>query len=114
MVIYVSSPYKAVLESIEDKQEAQEKIISYALQGAAAIKEMGYTPLSPVLCFEGVYQEESERELALKGSLELLKVCDGVLFVSTPYSSLSSGMALELESAKKLGIQIYEMCKEGE
>ncbi|WP_334095590.1 hypothetical protein [Helicobacter typhlonius] len=108
MVIYVSSPYKAVLNAVNDSAEAKSLIIGYAIKGAQIIKEMGYTPLSPVLNFEGVYEEESEREVILKAGLELLKVCDGILIVNTPYSDTSAGMVLELESAKRLNLALYE------
>lgn len=107
MFIFVSSPYKAVLDMVEDKNKAEEIVINLALEGCKVVRDMGYIPLSPVLAFSGVYDETKERNEALKASLSLLRLCDGILLVESEYSKHSNGMVLEKHLAKELGLSFY-------
>lgn len=108
MVVFVSSPYAAVLSSIKDEAEALSVITSLALSGCKVVVEMGYIPLSPVLSFEGVYNERTQREEAIGASLALLKKCDAIYIVRSPYNEFSQGMILEKELATRLNMLIYE------
>lgn len=113
MIIFVCSPYLAILQGRRKEREALKLIYKYAKAGSKAVKEMGYIPLSPVLCFQDVYDESTERDKALHGSNALLKASQGIMVVKTPYNKYSSGMAQEIEKAKELGLSFYEFeCKE--
>lgn len=113
MIVFVSSPYGAVLSSIKDEAEAQGVITSLALKGCKAVAEMGYIPLSPVLNFEGVYDEHTQRDEAIGASLALLKKCDAIYIVDSPYNEYSQGMILEQELASRLNMIVYEGVKNG-
>lgn len=113
MIIFVCSPYLAILQNTRHKKQALKLIYKYAKAGSRAVKEMGYIPLSPVLCLQDVYDESTERDKALYASNALLKASQGIMVVKTPYNAYSRGMAKEIEMAKELGISIYETeCKE--
>lgn len=113
MMIFVSSPYAAVLSSIKDEAEALSTITSLALDGCRAVVDMGYIPLSPVLAFEGVYDERTQRDCAIGASLEMLKKCDAIYIVRSPYNEYSQGMILEKELATRLNMLIYEGVRNG-
>lgn len=103
MFIYVSSPYASVLEAFDDKKAGREFAIKIARAGCRRVLEMGHLPLSPVLSCDGVYDEETQRNLALNYSLEMLKFCQGALFVRCEFSLSSLGMILERSRAEELG-----------
>lgn len=109
MIVFVSSPYAAILDAFEDKEQAKKLVLAHARAGARKVLEMGHIPLSPVLAFEGVYDEGTQRELAIAHSLTALKWCEGVLFVRSEYSPFSTGMVLEEEWAKKLEKTSFEI-----
>ena len=109
MIVFISSPYASILENFEDKEKSRELVFKHARAGARKILEMGHIPFSPVLAFEGVYDEKTQRELAISDSLSMLRRCDGVLFVRSEFSPFSAGMVLEEEWAKKLQKQIFEL-----
>ena len=96
------------MEVIDDKQKAREVALKHARAGARKVLEMGHIPLSPVLAFDRVYSEQSQRELAISDSLTMLNWCEGVLFVRSEFSPYSQGMVLEEEWAKKLQKQMFE------
>lgn len=108
MIVFVCSPYLAVLQGRRKQNEALKQVYAYAKAGSKAVKDMGYTPLSPVLCFRGVFDESIERDRALYGSTCLLRVSQGIMIVNTPYNKYSHGMKKEIELAKQLGLSIYE------
>lgn len=114
MFVFVSSPYGAIMEVIDDKDKARELALKHARAGARKVLEMGHIPLSPVLAFDGVYDEQSQRELAISDSLKTLNWCEGVLFVRSEFSPFSTGMVLEEEWAKKLQKQIFEITMSAE
>lgn len=103
---YVASPYGSVKRALEPMDWVS-ITRAYALKGAKHAKMMGYLPISPILCFDGVYDEESERLEVLADGLELLRNCQSILEVKTPYSKDSSGMKEELALAKSLGLSHY-------
>lgn len=102
MVIFVSSPYAAVLEEIEDKSVARETILNLARKGCEKVLEQGHIPISPVLCFDGLLDERSQRDEAIEMSLALVKFCDGFLAVKSRYSKFSAGMIIECDLARRL------------
>lgn len=109
MIIFVSSAYGAVFEKVKDKKEALNIALKHARSGARKVLEMGHIPLSPVLAFNGVYDEATQRELAISDSLVALKFCDAVLIVRDEFSANSMGMILEEDLAKNLQKPIYEL-----
>lgn len=108
MIVFISSPYGAVFEDIADEKSALETALKIARAGARKALDMGHIPFSPVLAFNGVYDELSERNKAIKDSLESLKWCDGVMFVNSKYSQMSAGMVLERDLAEKLNKPLIE------
>ena len=107
MVVYVSSPYAAFLKEFGEI-EGRVKALKIARAGCRKVLEMGHLPLSPVLACDGVYDEATQRNEALNYSLEMLKWCDGVLFVRCAFSALSVGMILEENLANELKKPIQE------
>ena len=100
-LVYVASPFRAIACPDRDRLYYAKRI---ALEEAKKLKGHGYIPLSPVLLFDGIYNEQKERELALKAGLALLETCD-YIYVSTHRDSKNSeGIKAELEHAEKLGI----------
>lgn len=108
MIVFVSSPYAAVLSSIKSENEALGVINSLAVSGAKAVVDMGYIPLSPVLAFKGVFDERTQRDKAISASLAMLKKCEAIYIVRSPYNEFSQGMILEKELALSLNMCIYE------
>lgn len=108
MKIFVSSPYGAVFKEVKDEKLAREIALKMARAGARAVLEMGHLPLSPVLAFDGVYDEKTQRELAIAHSLEALKWCDGIMSVRSPLSAFSKGMILEEDLARRCGKVKFE------
>ena len=74
------------------------------MDGCLAVKEMGHIPISPILAFDGVYDEFTERENIDQACEALLLACDFIYVVDTPYNERSKGIARELEIAAKNGI----------
>jgi len=113
--VYVASPVRPVLDHSIDEYSAYAQISWFASQGCKAVKEMGHIPVSPILAFDGVYDEFTERDAIDKACEALLLSCDYIHVVHTPYNKESKGIARELELAKKHGIEtLYIMPKERE
>lgn len=116
--VYVASPVRPVLEftKIHNDIEHGVHIVNiFARSGCKAVKAMGMLPVSPILAFDGVYDEFSERETIDKACEALLLACDFIYVVDTPYNEQSKGIARELDIAAKNGINIlYVMEKDEE
>ena len=110
MKVYVASPVRPVLEQCKeagfDENNAFLQVSWFASQGCKTMKELGHTPLSPILAFDGVYSEYEERERIDQACEELLLSCDAIYVVQTDYNKDSKGIARELEIAKAHNIPI--------
>ena len=105
--VYVASPVRQVLEddALDDNLAIAKGM---ALSGCLAVKGMGMLPVSPILAFDGVYDEFTERESIDVACEALLLACDFIYVVDTPYNEQSKGITRELEIAYKNGIEILE------
>lgn len=110
MKIYIASPVRPILEdnTIKSPFRQFQKVISFARLGCETIKAIGHIPISPVLAFDGVYDEFTERDQIDAACEELLLSCDAIYVVQTDYNEDSRGIARELEIAAKNGIKILE------
>lgn len=106
MKVYIASPVRPVLDDSIDDYNAFAKVSWFASQGCKTIKELGHIPISPILAFDGVYEEFTERERIDQACEELLLSCDAIYVVNTPYNKDSKGIARELEIAKAHNIPI--------
>lgn len=107
--VYVASPVRAVLKSDKYRKNIDAGIIlveHFAKMGCYAVKRHGHIPISPVLAFNGIYDEFEEREEIEKACEALLLTCDCIYVIDTPYNHGSKGIAMELEIAAKNGIEI--------
>lgn len=95
--IYVCSPYRA-----DDDRELQENI-NLARRACKYVIKCGCTPICPQLYFPQFLNEETQREIALKAGLGLVKAADE-LWVIGP--KISSGMASEIKEAARLGVPV--------
>lgn len=84
--------------------------ITHAKMVSKKAKEMGYIPLSLPMSFLKIYDEQTERDMALRDCLSVLKKCD-VFFYLQKDLPLSVGMSNELEMAQDLGMEIIEIKK---
>lgn len=111
MKVYIASPVRPVLEFYKNSTffDAFEAIKLFAVFGCQAMKELGHTPLSPILAFNGVYSEYEERERIDQACEELLLSCDAIYVVETDYNKDSKGIARELEIAKAHNIPILRV-----
>jgi hypothetical protein len=66
----------------------------------------GFVPIAPHIIFTRFLDDNSqnERELGLACGLELLKLCNEMWVCN--FDGISTGMQLEIDSAKKWGIKI--------
>ena len=67
--------------------------------------DRGTIPIAPHLLLPQYMEEETERDLAIRSDLEILKRCDE-LWVFGAEERLSAGMEAELDTAKGLGMVI--------
>ena len=95
--IYISSPYRA-----DDDQTLQENINLARRACEYAIKS-GDTPICPQLYYPQFLDEGTQRDIALKAGLGLVKAADE-LWVIGP--KISSGMASEIKEAARLGVPV--------
>lgn len=104
--VYVASPVRPVLEDDNEKSPFRQfkKVISFARSGCDDVKKMGFVPISPILAFDGVYDEYRERERIDEACEALLLGCDFIYVVQTDYNKDSKGIARELDIAQKHGI----------
>lgn len=110
--VYIASPVRPVLDYHEECEAfALSLIRDYALEGCRNIKKLNHLPISPILSFDGVYDEFSEREGIDEACKTLLLSCDAIYVVQTPRNKESKGIKRELEIAKEHGIPVLT-CKE--
>lgn len=112
MKVYIASPVRPVLDFTKlhnDIEHGMHIVNIFAHSGCKTIKELGHTPLSPILAFDGVYSEYEERERIDQACEELLLSCDAIYVVQTDYNKDSKGIARELEIAKAHNIPILRV-----
>jgi hypothetical protein len=107
-IVFVASPVRAIYERVMYQDDAHRTILLLARKGCEKVKAAGHIPLSPVLCYDGVFDENSERFLVTEACFTLLAKCDEIYVVPNTASKHSKGIAKELELAKKLGITEVE------
>ena len=117
--VYVASPVRPILDTLKDmgfsQESAMEPVRAMAIHGCEDVKKMGFVPISPILAFNGVYEEYSEREHIDAACEALLLACDYIYVVETPYNDKSKGIARELELAQQYGIShLFVMVKDEE
>ena len=95
-LVYVASPHSKV--------PANWKAFTIAKEACLKVKQEGYTPISPVLAFSGVYTEE-KREEVMDACACLLCKCDLIYVAPSPFTEKSEGIKQELKWAKELGIE---------
>ena len=96
-VIYICSPFRA------DDSKAFHENIKLAQRACEYAIGSGNTPICPQLYFPQFLNEETQREIALKAGLGLVKAADE-LWVIGP--KISSGMASEILEAARLGVPV--------
>lgn len=102
-LVYVATPYAGLRGVSESNRPFLAKRI--AKDTCKRVKEAGYTPISPILAFSEIFDEQKDRERVLEAGLELLSHCSYVYFYDLhPDSHLSEGMKKEREYARELGI----------
>ncbi|AQW80773.1 DUF1937 family protein [Campylobacter pinnipediorum] len=99
--VYVATPYAALGL---DKNSTSIVATRLAKDTCRIIKDAGYTPISPVLCFDGIYDEAKDREKVMKNCLDLMELCNYVYFSQHPASRNSAEMKIEKEQASKIGL----------
>ena len=117
MKVYIASPVRPILDAFKEVGGDNEDTIYrafaniswLALLGCEVVKKLGHAPISPVLAFDGVYDEFTERDKIDAACEALLLACDFIYVVDTPYNERSKGIARELEIAAKNGIEILEV-----
>lgn len=107
-IAFISSPYAAVLRHIQDKQYANHFIKSYARFGCKKALDNQFVPFSPVLTFEGIF-DENQRDLIMQHCFEIISKSQVLYVVKTGYFHLSSGMQDEIAYAKSLNLPIMEI-----
>lgn len=97
-VIYIAGPYRASTERgiIENIRKAEAVAIKVWQAGHVALCPHMNTRLFGGLCPDEVW---------LKGDLELLRRCDGMVLVSG--WECSQGVLAEIRLAEKIGISVY-------
>lgn len=102
-LVYVASPYSGL---------DQAKAFELAVEASREIKEAGFVPVNPIMLFDGIYNEDTEREAALKAGLKVLESCDYIYINKiNGYWEDSEGIKAELEMARKKGIYEIEWQK---
>ena len=107
-LVYVASPVKAVYDLVFNENDANFVIKNLAIAGCKRVKKAGFTPVSPVLMFNEIYDENTERDRIIQACEEVLKKCDEIMVVSSSYNEYSKGIKYEIEFANKLGITQVE------
>ena len=129
-IVYVSSPYKAVYDSLAQNHNLScDKVIEEAYCLTTALAQKGidwvknrsdeiqkFLPISPIFALERIYPRynpfalKAEEPSIMESCFELLGKCDEVLVVDSPYTHKSAGIQAEINKAKELGIPVlYEL-----
>jgi len=97
-LIYIAGPYRGTTGwEIEENVRQAERV---ALQ----VWKMGYAAICPH-CNTRMFFGEIDEDLAMKGCLEILQRCDGVLFIQGWEGS--EGAMIEWQEARRRNIPIY-------
>ena len=104
---YISSPYSVVLRKIADEKYANQIIFQYARFGCRKALEKNLVPFSPILAFDKLFDEATQRDIILKNCLKAIERCQVFCIVKTGYG-ISIGMKREYSFAKKLEMPILE------
>ncbi len=98
--IYVASRYAGDIQAN----------IENAIWACRYVIDKGYMPVASHLLYPQILNDSNprERELGLMFGLALLATCDEV-WVFTANGEVSSGMAKEIEEAKRLGIPVRKL-----
>ena len=93
--VFICSPYRGDVESNVEKAKGHARFAAHC----------GYCPVVPHLMFPQFLDDSNpeERILGITLGVELMKICDEVWIFG---STISNGMAYELEHARKFGIPI--------
>lgn len=100
-LVYVATPYTG-LRCSEISRRAM--VLNIARDECKKIKKAGYTPVSPVLLWDGVYDESADRDEVIRAGISLMEVCNYCYFSKHPDAQFSGGMKLEKEYALKIGL----------
>lgn len=94
-MVYICSPFSGDMEGNTVKARRYSR---FAV-------DRGTIPIAPHLLLPQYMEEETERDLAIRSDLEILKRCDE-LWVFGAEERLSAGMEAELDTAKGLEMVI--------
>lgn len=108
-LIYIASPVRAVMQQVLNQDWANQKIKEFAIKGCKKAKEMDAIPISPVLLFDGVYDEYKERADINIACEEVLKTCTEMIVVKSVFNKDSLGIQREIAIARDCGITILEV-----
>lgn len=103
-IIFVCSPFKRQHKlSFWEKRQNIKNAIKYC----QTIIDNGMIPIAPHLYFPKMLNDNNlkDRTIGMSMGLELMKHCD---FVYVYGPRISSGMQIEIDKARKLGIPIIE------
>lgn len=101
-LVYIASPFKALAKEKNIEEVALfDKAIREAIKGARVVKNAGFIPLSPILNFAPLFDEEKERKEVLEAGLELLRCCDYIYVHKCKGWESSRGIQKELRFAEK-------------
>ena len=102
-VIYVAGKYRSTTEwgLVQNIRQAESAALELWRQGWAVI-----CPHKNTAHFGGLMKDaEDDHQLWLRGDLEILKRCDAIFMLANWVNS--KGAQLELEEARKRGLEIY-------
>ncbi|MDR1008045.1 MAG: DUF4406 domain-containing protein [Campylobacteraceae bacterium] len=104
-LVYIASPVRAVVERFSvDICEGFKEAKRMATFAAIRVKKAGHVPISPVLMFDGVYEEYFDRAQIMEACAALVAICDEIYVVDNKYTKYSDGIKKELEIAKQCGL----------
>ena len=107
-MVYVATPYAGLSGVSETNRPSLARYI--AKNVCARVREAGYIPISPVLAFSDIFDEQKDRECVLDAGLELLSHCSYVyVYDLHPDAFNSEGMRKEREYARELGISELDL-----
>lgn len=119
-LVYIASPYTAVFDTLNAKSNMNKYEEAYSIakhiahRGIRKIRQRNgskdflYVPLSPVCIFTEIYGSNPyvDREEVMKSCFGLLKACDEVFVMNSPYTKDSLGIREEINLASSLGIPV--------
>lgn len=121
-LVYVASPYKGLEFKDELSKRAVKECANFrgivakleALEACKRLKFYGYIPISPILAFEELYSEATERKKVLEAGFTLLRACDHIYIHKCDGWDKSEGIQKELKKAEQWGITEIEPKQEPE